>query len=343
MTAATKPRVLFLYTGGTLGMLRRDPGPLAPSHVAEDVLPYVRGLEAEVDVQAELLCNLDSSDIGPDHWERMAEAIARRMPEFNGIVVLHGTDTMAWSACALSFMLRGLDRPVVFTGAQRPIAFVRTDARNNLIHAALCATMKIPEVGIYFGRRLYRGNRSTKISIQSYEAFESPTCRPLVEMGVAIRHTATTLPAPAAAMRVASGFERNVVVLQVVPGAGSAILDAAVQTGAKGVVIRGFGAGNVPQKGWPDGIARATRAGVAIVLHSQCLRGVVDLSAYEGGRAALEAGAVGTGAMTLEAATVKLMWLLGQGLGGEWLRAAYGEDVAGEGSAETGETAGERE
>lgn len=338
-----KPRVLFLYTGGTLGMLRRDPGPLAPSHVAEDILPYVRGLEAEVDVEAELLCNLDSSDIGPDHWERMAEGVARWLPEFDGVVVLHGTDTMAWSASALSYMLRGLDRPVVFTGAQRPIAFVRTDARNNLIHAALCATMAIPEVGIYFGRRLYRGNRATKISIQSYEAFESPTCRPLVEMGVAIRHTAPPLPKPTAALRVATGFERNVAVLQVVPGAGPGLLDAAVATGARGVVVRGFGAGNVPQRGWPQAIGAASRAGVAVVLHSQCLRGVVDLGAYEGGRAAMDAGAMGTGGMTLEAATVKLMWLLGQGMGGEWLRAAFREDVAGEGSAETGETAGERD
>lgn len=338
-----KPRVLFLYTGGTLGMLRRDPGPLAPSHVAEDILPYVRGLEAEVDVEAELLCNLDSSDIGPDHWERMAEGVARWLPEFDGVVVLHGTDTMAWSASALSYMLRGLDRPVVFTGAQRPIAFVRTDARNNLIHAALCATMAIPEVGIYFGRRLYRGNRATKISIQSYEAFESPTCRPLVEMGVAIRHTAPPLPKPAAALRVATGFERNVAVLQVVPGAGPGLLEAAVATGARGVVVRGFGAGNVPQRGWPQAIGAASRAGVAVVLHSQCLRGVVDLGAYEGGRAAMDAGAMGTGGMTLEAATVKLMWLLGQGMGGEWLRAAFREDVAGEGSAETGETAGERD
>ncbi len=343
MTAPAKPRVLFLYTGGTLGMLRRDPGPLAPSHVAEDVLPYVRGLEAEVDVEAELLCNLDSSDIGPGHWTAMATAVARRIPEFTGIVILHGTDTMAWSACALSYMLRGLDRPVVFTGAQRPIAFVRTDARNNLIHAALCATMQVPEVGIYFGRRLYRGNRATKISIQSYEAFESPTFRPLVEMGVAIRHTGNPLPPGESGLRVTGGFESRVVVLQVVPGAGPAILDAAVQTGARGVVIRGFGAGNVPQDLWPGSIRRATEAGVSIVLHSQCLRGVVDLGAYEGGRAAMEAGAVGTGAMTLEAATVKLMWLLGQGMGGGALRDAFRVDVAGEGSAETGETAGERE
>ncbi len=338
-----KPRVLFLYTGGTLGMVRRDPGPLAPAFVAQDILPFLRGLEAEVEVHAEVLCNLDSSDIGPDHWERMAEAVARGLGEVSGVVVIHGTDTMAWTASALSFMLRGLDRPVVLTGAQRPIAYVRTDARHNLIHAALCATMKIPEVAIYFGRRLYRGNRATKISGQSYEAFESPTHRPLVEMGVAIRHTTPPLPMPTGGLRVATGFERRISVIQVVPGAGPSILDAAVDAGCKGVIVRGFGAGNVPQKDWPSRIQRATEAGVGVALHSQCLRGVVDMSAYEGGRAALEAGAMGTGAMTLEASAVKLMWLLGQGLGGDWLKAAYGEDVAGEGAAETGETTGERE
>lgn len=336
-----KPRVLFLYTGGTLGMVRRD-GPLAPSHVAEDILPYVRGLEVEVDVEAQLLCNLDSSDLGPDHWESMADAIAARLPAFSGVVVLHGTDTMAWSACALSYMLRGLDRPVVLTGAQRPIAFVRTDARNNLIHAALCATMPIPEVGIYFGRRLYRGNRATKISIQSYEAFESPSHHPLVEMGVVVRHTAPPLAGAAGPLRVQRGFERDVMVLQIVPGSGPRLLDAAVASGARGVVLRGFGAGNVPQAGWPEGIRRACGAGVAVVLHSQCLRGAVDLGAYEGGRAALDAGAMGTGSMTVEAATVKLMWLLGQGLTGPALAAAYHAEVAGEGSADTSELTGER-
>jgi L-asparaginase len=324
--------VLFLYTGGTLGMLRREPGPLAPSHVAEDVLPYVRGLEREVDVEGEQLCNLDSSDMGPIHWEKLGATIAARMDSFDGFVVLHGTDTMAWTACALSFLLRDLPKPVVLTGAQRPIAFVRTDARLNLVHSALCAGMDVPEVGIYFGRWLFRGNRATKTSIQSYDAFESPDLPPLVEMGVEVL-LRTPARRPSAPFRAVPGFAEDVGVLDVVPGSTPRLLTAAVGAGARGLVVRGFGAGNVPRHGWPSAIRAAVDAGVPVVLQSQCLRGTVDLDAYEGGRAALDAGAMASGAMTTEAATVKLMHLLAQALTGDELRRAYAADLAGEGAA----------
>ncbi|MDP2310762.1 MAG: asparaginase [Pseudomonadota bacterium] len=337
-----RPRVLFLYTGGTLGMLKRTVGPadagspfgipLAPSHVAEDVLSYVRGLEEEVDVEGELLCNLDSSDMGPPHWARIGGAIAARIHRYDGFVVLHGTDTMAWTACALSYALRGLPKPVVLTGSQRPIAFVRTDARVNLVHSALCATMDVPEVGIYFGRWLFRGNRATKTSIQAYDAFESPDLPPLVEMGVEVLRR-TPSRRPVGPFQPTFAFEEEVVVLDIVPGSAPRALQAVVSAGVRGVVLRAFGAGNVPQRGWPSAIQDAVASGVAVALHSQCLRGTVDLSAYEGGRAALDAGALPTGSMTLEAATVKLMFLLAQGLTGDALRAAYTEDLAGEGAA----------
>lgn len=312
-------------------MTAEGPGPLAPSRIAEDVLPWVRGLESEVHLTAETVCNLDSSDLGPEHWERIATVLGERMADFDGFVVMHGTDTMAWTASALSFMLRGLGKPVVLTGAQRPIAYVRTDARHNLVHSALCAAMPLPEVAIWFGRWLFRGNRASKTSIQSYEAFESPDLPPLLEIGVEIRPITPPL-VPAEPFRVVHGFERRVAVVPVVPGAGPALLDHAVDAGMQGVVVQGFGSGNVPKVGWPASIRRAVDAGVAVVVHSQCARGTVDLPAYEGGRAAAEAGAIGSGAMTLEASTVKLSFLLGQGLRDAGLRTAYGLDLAGEGS-----------
>lgn len=324
-------RVLLLYTGGTLGMRHRDPGPLAPSLVASDLLPYVRGLEDEVDLAAELLCNLDSSDLGPPQWRQVAEAVAQRMDGWDGFVVVHGTDTMAWTAAALSFALRGLPRPVVLTGAQRPIALVRSDARQNLVSAALCAAMDIPEVTIAFGRSLFRGNRATKVSVQSYDAFESPDFPPLVEFGVDVLPRLRPLE-PSGPFHVRATFEQ-VAVLTVSPGLSPRLLRAAVDEGFRGIVLRGYGSGNVPQAAWPEAIRAAVDAGVVVVMHSQCLRGAVDLAAYEGGRAALEAGAVGTGAMTTEAATVKLMWLLAAGLTPGALRQAYATDVAGEGAA----------
>jgi L-asparaginase len=326
------PRVLFLYTGGTLGMTSRDPGPLAPALVAEDVLVYLRGLEREVRVDAELLCNLDSSDLAPAEWGAIARAVRDRIDAYAGFVVVHGTDTMAWTAAALSYMLQGLPRPVVLTGAQRPIASVRTDARNNLIHAALCAAMDLPEVSVFFGRWLFRGNRATKTSIQSYEAFESPDLPPLLEMGVECR--AITPPRrPTTPFRLVEGFEDRVVVLHLVPGSGPGQVEGAIAAGARGIVLRGFGSGNVPQRRWPDAIRAAVDAGVPVALMSQCQRGTVDLMAYEGGRAALDAGALPTGQMTVEAATVKLMFLLGQSLGATQLRSAFEADLAGEGAA----------
>lgn len=326
-----RPRIRILSTGGTLGMLQSDPGPLAPSTVSENVLRYVKGLESEVELSAESLWNLDSSDMGPDHWARLAERVAERIAEYDGIVILHGTDTLAWSASALSFALRGLPKPVVLTGAQRPIAWVRSDARSNVVHAALCAGMDLPEVSVFFGRWLFRGNRCTKTSVQSYEAFESPDCAPLLEMGVDVQPLEAPRR-PAAAFSVDARFDTRVGVLPVVPGSDGGLLDVWVQRGLRGVVIQGFGSGNVPQRGWPEAIARARAAGVEVVVHSQCLRGHVQLGAYQGGLAALQAGAMASGSMTLECSTVKLMHGLGLGLEGAALSAWYRSDLAGEGA-----------
>ncbi len=326
-----RPRVLFLSTGGTLGMRRGDPGPLAPSEIAADVLDYVRGLDADIAFDFEMLYNLDSSDIGPTHWDGIGTALAAKMNDYAGFVVLHGTDTMAFTASALSFMLVNLPRPVILTGAQRPLAYVRTDAPENLVRAALCAVMDVAEVGVFFGRRLFRGNRVTKTSIQSYEAFESPNHAPLIEMGVEVIRTA--LPRCAVGpFTLRPGFCQDVAVLQMVPGAHPRILEAAALSGQRGVLIRGFGSGNLPHTGWPEAIRAAVDAGVAVVLQSQCLRGKVNLESYVGGRAALDAGAMPASEMTYEAAVVKLMWLLGQGLSGEALRRAYRVDQAGEGA-----------
>jgi len=329
------PRVLFLYTGGTLGMTSRDPGPLEPSLLAGDVLTYLRGLEREVDVTAELLCNEDSTDLGPADWERIGARVAEELDAYAGFVVVHGTDTMAWTASALSYMLRGLTKPVVLTGAQRPIAKVRTDARTNLIHAALCASMDLPEVSIFFGRCLYRGNRSTKTDIQAYDAFISPNLAPLLEMGVECEKGTPPLR-PTGPFRFEPGFERRVEVVSVTPGTGPGAIDRAVEAGARGVVVRAFGAGNVPREAWPGAIRRATDAGVPVAITSQCTAGAIDLTAYQGGRAALDNGAWSAGAMTVEAATTKLMYVLRRTDGAASARTLFETDLAGEGAARAG-------
>ena len=313
-------RLLFVHTGGTIVMQGR-PGPLEP--VLQDVMSYVRGLEELVEVEGVSLCNIDSTDMIPDHWESMASVVASRRDEFDGFVVLHGTDTMAYSASAVSYLLEGLDRPVVFTGSQRPIADLRTDARLNLVHASICATLDVPEVGIYFGDHLFRGNRTTKVSVQSYSAYASPSLPALVEMGVDVTWP-TPCRRPSGPFRLRSGFARDVAVLTVFPGMSASTLRRVVDGGAQAVVLRAFGAGNLPLDGWPEAIAEA---GVPVVVSTQCLHGAVELGRYAGSKAAMDAGALSAGALTLEATLTKTMFLLAQP--GDF-RTMWGHDLAGE-------------
>lgn len=324
-----KKHLLFIHTGGTLGMLGGEPGPLHPSHYAENIFPFVKGLEEKVELTGLQVCNLDSTDMTPTLWEEMGQAVAENYTDYDGFVVLHGTDTMAWSATALSFMLQGLGKPVVFTGAQRSLAQLRSDARANIIHSAICATLDIPEVCLFFGTQLFRGNRATKTSIQSYNAFESPNLQPLVDIGVRLKFGAATLW-PEGDFAFKPGFSTDISVLSLFPGMSSLEIRRAIDAGAKGIVLFGFGSGNLPLEGWSDAIAEAGERGVPIVVGSQCSHGWVDLSAYEGGAFALSVGALSAAEMTREAAVVKLMYLLGQDLPIEALRAAWHRPLAGE-------------
>lgn len=325
-----KKRLLFIHTGGTLGMAARSgAGPLEPSSYAANMLSLMRGLETMVEVEGEALCNLDSSDLTPQHWEHIASLVASGLDRFDGFVVLHGTDTMAYTASALSFLLRDLPRPVVLTGAQRPIAELRSDAEQNLIHAAICATMDIPEVGVCFNQALLRGNRSTKVSVHSYAAFDSPNLLPLVRFGVDIEQPVAPLR-PAGTFELRRGFSPDVMVLTLFPGAPARLLDQAVDSGASAVVLRAFGSGNIPQHHWPEAIGRASAAGVPVIVRTQCLHGAVELGRYAGSAAALANGALSAHTMTDEATLVRAMFLRGQGLDFAGFQAAWDRPMAGE-------------
>ncbi len=321
-------RLLFLHTGGTLGM-KGDPGPLAPSHYSETVLPFVRGLDELAEIEHSYLCNIDSSDMTPALWEALAATIAQGLDRFDGFVVLHGTDTMAYSASALSYLLQDLPKPVIFTGAQRPLAHLRSDGRQNLVHAAICATLDVPEVGVFFSRRLTRGNRTTKSSVQSYDAYRSPGLAPLVKMGVDIDYPMAARR-PAGPFRLRAGFDERVAVLHLFPHIPARTLDALVDDGVRAVLLLAFGAGNLPLTGWPRSIERATQAGVAVIVGTQCIDGSADLGRYAGSAAARDAGALGAGSMTVEGALTKAMFLLGQSDEAEQFRLSWGLDLAGE-------------
>jgi len=335
-------RLLLIHTGGTLMMTGGDPTPLVPEVYTRDIVAEVPVLARIADIETQILFALDSSDMQPHHWVEIAQAIHAALwardeagePRYHGVVVIHGTDTMAYTASAVAFLLRGVDRPVVFTGAQRPLSEVRTDARDNLVDACYLATQSLPEVGIAFGARLYRGCRATKLDAWGLDAFGSPGCAPLAILGVTLE-VGHHLMEPRSPGPFDPRIEARVLVVRIFPGLDPRLLLAALRTDVRGLVLVAFGSGNLPQRenSLIPVVRMATQRDIPVVVVSQCPRGAVDLRRYEGGTSALAAGAIGAGTMSIEAATAKLMVALGRaeaGLRAEVARQAFLETWAGE-------------
>jgi L-asparaginase len=331
-----RKRVLVLHTGGTLGMSSRRPAPLSPDTYAHQILSRVPELASLAEIDTRILCNLDSSDIGPDEWSALADEIGRARDGADGMVVIHGTDTMAYTAAALSFALRGLDRPVVLTGSQRPLGEIRSDARRNLVDAVDLATRDIPEVGVCFDGALLRGNRATKGDAWSYGAFASPNCAPLARLGLDVQ-IAHHVRRPVVPFAVDARFDARVGVAYVTPGMVPALLERVGADGAdggtRGVVLAAFGVGNVPMRARSvaTAVRRLVDGGVTVLVVTQAHAGAVDLALYENGAVLRDAGALSGGDMGIEAAVAKLMHALGTFPADASARAHYlVSDVAGE-------------
>jgi L-asparaginase len=254
----------------------------------------------------------------PEHWVDLARVVHGAMSAYDGFVIVHGTDTMAYTSSALAFLLPGLDRPVVLTGAQNPLGAVRTDARTNLVDACHVATLPIPEVGIVFSSKLLRGCRATKLDAWSMSAFGSPSEAPLAELGLGVQVAAHVLP-KRPVVSFDPRIEPRVLSVRTFPGLDPKLLLGALSAGVKGMVIEAFGAGNMPhvERSLIPVVEAARSIDVPVVVVSQCPRGAVDLSSYTGGVAAAAAGAIGGGDMTAEAALTKLMVALGRAPEGE--------------------------
>jgi len=310
-------RLLMIHTGGTLVMQSAEDGaalsPVRSEVLMRDLLAELPVLKQIADIEMRPLFRLDSADMQPEHWVELARAIHDSITDYDGFVVIHGTDTMAYTASALSFLLPGLDRPVVLTGAQKPLTAIRTDARANLVDACHVATLPIPEVSVAFSSRLYRGSRVTKLDAWGMNAFGSPSCAPLAELGLGVQVASHVLE-PRSIRPFDGRIEPRVLAVRTFPGLDPKLLIGALGAGVRGIVIEAFGAGNVPrlERSLIPVIDAARAIDVPVVIVSQCPRGAVDLAAYEGGAAALAVGAISAADMTAEATLTKLMVALGQ-------------------------------
>ncbi len=323
---ARKPHLLLITTGGTFGML---PGGREFLRNVLEAVPEVRRLATLRTVSP---FTLDSSSMTPAHWVSLGALIAREMSRVDGFVVTHGTDTMAFTAAALSFMLENLRKPVVLTGAQRPLAEIRNDARANLVDAVEVAAAGIPEVVVCFGGLVLRGNRARKWSLTDYRAFHSPNFPPLAEVGARLAVRDGAARHPRGRFRFRPAIDPRVLHLQLVPGRFGSNLHGLDLRGTRGVVLETFGAGNVPvfEDGGAVPFLRLRRSGVTVFVVSSAEHGTVDLSLYEGGRNAAAGGAVPARDMTSEAAVVKLMVALGRGRNAREVRRILETDLAGE-------------
>ena len=313
--------ILIIYTGGTIGMLR-TPNGYAPQdgyfRRALDAIPALTSDEMPRWELYEMKPLLDSSNMTVKEWNEIARLIYDRYDRYDGFVVLHGTDTMAYTASALSFMLEGLAKPVVLTGAQIPLCEVRSDGRDNIITALLIAAGgRAREVCLYFGGTLLRGNRATKYSADGLIAFVSPNYPPLAEAGIAIRYNdAALLPRGSDALRLQTLENVPIGVIKVFPGIQFELFESIMTEKLRGIVIETFGAGNIPGDGGAllPIIRRAFRNGTVLTVCSQCPQGAVSLGAYETSGALKRAGAVSGLDITTEAAVAKLYYLFSRGL-----------------------------
>src|SRR3954468_2436687 len=328
--------VLVLHTGGTIGMVESPDG-RAPE--AGALAPYldwiVESSRGELPPIAflELDPPIDSANATPDEWCDIARLLYEHRADHDGFVVLHGTDTMAYTSSALSFLLPSFGKPVVVTGSQIPIARTRSDGRQNLIGALqVAAHSDVQEATLLFGEVLLRGNRATKIDASGLDAFDSPRCPPLATLGIDILVNRALVRRPDGPPRLNAGPLGAVAAVRLFPGFSASILANLCRPPLQGLVIEAYGAGNGPSddRDFLAAIEAATLSGVVVVIVTQCVRGSVHPGAYATGSALIRAGAVPGFDMTSEAALSKLAVLLGQGLDPSTVAASMQVDVAGE-------------
>lgn len=339
-----KSSLLLIYTGGTIGM-KQDPTdmtlkPFDFGQILEEV-PELRKFAFKIDTWT-FDPLIDSSDVEPSMWQTLAGLIKEQYERYDGFIILHGTDTMSYSASALSFMLDGLTKPVIFTGSQLPIGVPRTDGKENLISSVEIASAKdsdghalVPEVCICFGSKLMRGNRTVKINAEVFDAFSSPNYPPLAEAGINIRYRKEFIRKPLdwyQSLSINTSLDTRVSILKLHPGITPQSVRHFLCDGqTRAVIIETYGAGNAPSAPWfLDAVSEAGKSGKIIVNVTQCLAGTVNMDIYATGKSLEKAGVVNGFDSTTESALAKLFYLLGKSEDNEWVKTMMGHNLKGE-------------